>query len=89
MRVQDVGLAGAEDPDVLAWAAEHDRIVLTHDRATFPDRAYDRLTDGEPMTGVFLQSDRLSVGQSIDEVLLIVDCTHQAEWNGRVIHLPL
>ena len=26
VRVQDVGLEGAEDPDVLAWAAEHNRI---------------------------------------------------------------
>jgi predicted nuclease of predicted toxin-antitoxin system len=30
-RVQDVGLAGADDPEVLAWAAENNRIVLTHD----------------------------------------------------------
>lgn len=34
VRVQDVDLAGAEDPDVLAWAAENNRILLTHDRAT-------------------------------------------------------
>ena len=27
VRVQDVGLAGADDRDVLAWAAENDRIV--------------------------------------------------------------
>ncbi len=36
VRVQDVGLAGVGDPDILAWAAENDRIILTHDRATFP-----------------------------------------------------
>ncbi len=29
VRVQDVGLAGAEDPQLLAWAAENDRILLT------------------------------------------------------------
>jgi len=34
VRVQDAGLAGADDPDVLAWAALNHRIVLTHDRAT-------------------------------------------------------
>jgi predicted nuclease of predicted toxin-antitoxin system len=43
VRVQDVGLAGVSDPDILAWAAEHDRIILTHDRATFPDYAFERL----------------------------------------------
>jgi predicted nuclease of predicted toxin-antitoxin system len=31
VRVQDVGLAGTADPDILAWAAVNDRIILTHD----------------------------------------------------------
>jgi predicted nuclease of predicted toxin-antitoxin system len=34
IRVQDVGLTSATDPDVLAWAATEGRIVLTHDRTT-------------------------------------------------------
>jgi predicted nuclease of predicted toxin-antitoxin system len=34
VRVQDVGLSGADDPDILAWAAQERRIVLTHDVAT-------------------------------------------------------
>jgi predicted nuclease of predicted toxin-antitoxin system len=34
MRVQDVGLSGADDPAVLQWAAQEGRIVLTHDVAT-------------------------------------------------------
>jgi len=49
VRVQDVGLAGVDDPDILAWAAGNDRIVLTHDRATLPDYAYERLAAGEKM----------------------------------------
>ena len=42
VRLQDTGLEGVEDPAVLAWAAEHNRILLTHDRATMPDFAYAR-----------------------------------------------
>src|SRR5437899_3151612 len=42
VRVQDVGLAGTPDPDLLAWAAGEERILLTHDRATVPGFAYDR-----------------------------------------------
>ena len=34
IRVQDVGLSGEDDPIVLEWAAEEDRILLTHDVAT-------------------------------------------------------
>ena len=58
VRVQDVGLAGVDDPDILAWAAANDRIVLTHDRATLPDYAYERLAAVEKLPGVFIVNDR-------------------------------
>jgi hypothetical protein len=89
VRVPDVGLAGADDPDILAWAAAANRILLTHDRATMPGHACDRLAAEEPMPGVFILNDRFPVGQAIQEILLLVECSEQAEWNGRVVHLPL
>jgi hypothetical protein len=89
VRVQDVGLAGASDSDVLAWAADNSRIVLTHDRATLPTYAGERAAAGQEMAGVFILNDRLLVGRTLEEILLMVDCSEQAEWSGRAIHLPL
>jgi hypothetical protein len=89
VRIQDVGLAGAEDPDILAWAAENNRIVLTYDRATMSDYAYERVAAGEGMAGVFILNDRFAVARAIEEILLLVACTEQAEWSGRAVHLPL
>jgi predicted nuclease of predicted toxin-antitoxin system len=89
LRVQDVGLQEVDDPTILDWAASHDRILLTHDRATMPDFAYERLLRGEPMPGVFVINDRFPVRQAIDELLLMVDCSEQAEWKGIVLYLPL
>ena len=34
VRVQDVGLSGADDPIVLEWAANAGRVLLTHDHKT-------------------------------------------------------
>src|SRR5262245_25451729 len=39
VRVQDAGLAGSPDPEVLAWAAVGGRILLSHDRDTMPNFA--------------------------------------------------
>ena len=89
VRVQDVGLAGAGDPDILAWAAANDRIVLTHDRATLPDYAYERLAVGEKMPGVFILNDRFPVGDATREILLIIAVSEQPEWSDRVVYLPL
>jgi hypothetical protein len=89
VRVQDVGLAEADDPQILAWAAENNRIVLTHDRATMPDYARERLASRRSMPGAFILHDRLPVAHSIQEILLIIACSDQVEWNGRVVYLPL
>jgi Domain of unknown function (DUF5615) len=89
VRIQDAGLLGADDPTVLAWTAEEARILLTHDRATMPDFAYDRVRAGMRMPGVFVASDRLPIGQAIDEILLIANGTEPIEWEGVVLYLPL
>lgn len=89
VRVQDVGLAGVGDPDVLAWAAANNRIILTHDRATLPDYACERLASGESMPGVLILNDRLPVGHATLEILLMIACSEQPEWIDRVVHLPL
>lgn len=89
VRVQDVGLTGAEDPDILAWAAAHDRVVLTHDQATMADYAYERVAAGEKMPGVFVLNDRFPVGRAIEEILLVSACSEHAEWSGRAVRLPL
>ena len=89
LRVQDVGLLEVDDPAILAWAASNERILLTHDRATMPDFAYDRLVRGEPMAGMFVVNDRMPIRQALDELSLLIDCSEQAEWNGVVLYLPL
>ncbi|MBD1936780.1 DUF5615 family PIN-like protein [Microcoleus sp. FACHB-68] len=89
VRVQDVGLRKVDDQAILDWAANNERILLTHDRATMPDFAYERLARGEQMAGLFVVNDRMPVRQVIDELLLLIDCSEQPEWKGVVLYLPL
>ncbi|NET61126.1 MAG: hypothetical protein F6K47_34870 [Symploca sp. SIO2E6] len=48
VRIQDVGLIHAEDPTILAWAANEGRILLTHDVATVITYAYERIKSINP-----------------------------------------
>ena len=89
VRVQDVGLQELDDPTVLAWAADNNRIVITYDRATMSNFAYERLAKKEFMPGLFVVSNRISVRQTIDEILLLVNYTEQEEWKDKVLYLPL
>lgn len=87
VRVQDVGLAGADDPAILASAAKNDQVLLTHDIATMPGFAYDRVSAGQPMPGVFIVNRRAGIGQSIDDVLLFALYSKEGEWEGQVLYL--
>ena len=46
VRAQDVGLTGIDDQALLAWAAEQDRVLLTHDVSTITAHAYRRVMRG-------------------------------------------
>ena len=89
VRVQDVGLNATPDPEVLAWAAVEDRILLTHDCNTVPNFAYRRIRAGESTPGVFVVSDLMPISQAIDEILLAVDCLTAEECKNLVRFFPL
>ena len=77
--VQDVNLSGADDPAVLAWAAQEDRIVLTHDVAAMTTFAYQRIWAGLTMPRLFEVSRRVPIGLAIEEIMLIAECSFEGE----------
>ena len=87
--VQEVGLRTADDPTVLAWAADADRVLLTHDIATIPDYAHERVSAGLTMPGVLVVRSVLSIAPVIEEVLLIAGASEPEEWKDSVRYLPL
>lgn len=89
VRVQDMGLSGADDPKVLEWAAQQGRVVLTHDVATMITFAYERIEAGLSMPGLFEVSRRVPIGLAIEEIILIAECSIEGEWEGQVRFLPL
>ena len=89
VRVQDVGLVESLDPDILEWAANQGRVLLSHDVSTVPPAAYQRVGDGKPMPGVFIVPDRMPIGQAIDESLLLSLDAEPDEWKNQVLFLPL
>ncbi|WP_200233194.1 DUF5615 family PIN-like protein [Thiohalocapsa halophila] len=73
-RVQDVGLSGADDPTVLAWAAGQQRILLTHDVATITAFAYERVRAGKSMPGVFEVGRTVALRSVIDDIRKLHNC---------------
>lgn len=73
VRVQDIGLSGADDPTVLEWAAQYGRVLLTHNVSTITQYAYERVQAGQPMPGVFEVSRSVPISTAIEEILLLAE----------------
>jgi predicted nuclease of predicted toxin-antitoxin system len=89
VRVQHVGLSGADDPSVLEWAAGESRIVLTHDISTLVRHAFARVAARQRMPGVFAARARDPIGSTIEDLVLLAECSFEDEWEGPVRFLPL
>jgi hypothetical protein len=89
VRTQDVPqISGAEDSFVLDWATRNDRVVLTHDVSTMIPAMREQLLTSRCAPIVFVP-DSLPVGQAIEEILLLDECSSGSDWASGVIYLPL
>jgi hypothetical protein len=87
--IQDVGLSGADDPTILEWSASENRVLLTHDVSTMTHYAYERVQRGLSMPGLFEVNRKISIGQAIEDILLLVEFSFDDEWQGQVRYFPL
>jgi hypothetical protein len=87
--VADAGLLGMSDPQLLAWAAERGRLLLTHDVRTIPTHVQARLTSGLPMPGVVEVPALCSIRQVIEDIVLLCECSLDGEWEGQIVRVPM
>ncbi|SRR5579885_2130205 len=90
VRARDALPEGAPDPEILAWAASEDRILVTNDRNTMVGFAYQRVAKGEPVPGLIVTTNEQSIGSAIDDILILVEYMPEEEIRNRVVvYLPL
>ncbi|MCI0359821.1 MAG: DUF5615 family PIN-like protein [Planctomycetaceae bacterium] len=85
MRAQDALPEGTSDPDVLAWAATENRVLITNDRNTMIGFACQRVAAGVSMPGLIATSNEQSIGRAIDDILLIAEYMSEEEMRDQVV----
>lgn len=85
----EIGMSEANDPELLAWAAKEERVIITHDRKTMPTHASDLLINGERIAGIVVALRRLTLHQVIEDLVLLITCTENDEWVNVICYLPL
>lgn len=89
VRAQDLAIAGADDPALLAWVAGEGRILLTHDVRTIPGFAYERVRAGLPLPGVVVVAAGADIGDALDDLRVVIVATRDEEWPDQVQFVPL
>lgn len=89
VRAQETEIYRAPDPQVLEWAAQENRIVLTHDIQTMTKFAYERVEAELSMPGVIEVSNDISIGQVIDELATMIGASTPEEFELQVKYIPI
>lgn len=88
VRLIDVGLSEAADEVVLEWAAQQERIVLTHDIKTMVPLADARVREGLRMPGLIVVRSTAAYGPVVEDLCILLGASTPEEWEGRVARLP-
>jgi hypothetical protein len=75
---QSARLDGIPDPEVLAFAADEGRILISHDFQTMPMH-FRQFTQGRRSPGVLLVRQDLPVGEAIEALPLIWEASETGE----------
>jgi predicted nuclease of predicted toxin-antitoxin system len=88
LTVFDAGHAGRSDPDVLSFAANEGRVLISHDVNTMPHFFREMLARGEQTAGIILISQLASFHEAIEALLLVWEASTPEEWVDHLEFLP-
>ena len=89
VHARNVGLAQIPDPDILEWAADNERVLVTNDKKTMRNFANERVAAGLPMPGVILLHNDTPIGPAIQGIIrFAVDQYVEIENQVVFVHAP-
>ncbi|NDJ25832.1 hypothetical protein GS682_30445 [Nostoc sp. B(2019)] len=80
---------GTLDPEILCWCEEHNFLLVTNNRTSMPGHLAEHIAQDRHIPGIFILNDKLTIGQTIDELILIAQASFDNEYQNQIIHLPL
>ncbi|PIG91468.1 DUF5615 family PIN-like protein [Gloeocapsopsis sp. IPPAS B-1203] len=81
------GFEGKKDQEVLVSAAKERRVLVTHDRKTMPVE-FGEFVLSQTSSGVLILSQRLSINEAIETLILIWEASTAEEWINQIMSIP-
>lgn len=88
LRVHDAQLKSVQDELILEWAALHGYVLLTHDIRTMIPYGRERITRGLLFPGMVVIKPMYSIGPTVRDLEILIECTRPDEWENHIWFVP-
>ncbi|GAK51655.1 hypothetical protein U14_02900 [Candidatus Moduliflexus flocculans] len=90
-KVGDPGLPpnGTLDPEILCWCEEQGFVLVTNNRKSMPDHLAAHREAGRHIPGILELNPKMSIGETIDELILIWGASEPDDYRDMIVYLPL
>jgi hypothetical protein len=80
---------GTLDPEILSWYEENDFVLVTNNRKSMPAHLLDHIDQGHHIPGIITLNIEMSIGETLEELLLIAELGESNDFQDRIEYLPL
>jgi hypothetical protein len=77
------------DPEILCWCEKHNFILVTNNRKSIPGHLRDHLAEGRHIPGILELKQNMTIGETIEELLLIWSVSTEDDYRDRLEYLPI
>ncbi|AGY60069.1 DUF5615 family PIN-like protein [Gloeobacter kilaueensis] len=80
---------GAPDPEILRWCEDNDFVLVTEDRRSMPGHLEAHLAAGGHVPGILTLRPWASMGEVIEELLLLADVAVPDDLRDQLVFIPV
>lgn len=88
LTASDAGILGMPDPEVLVFAANESRVLVSHDVATMPTHFGNHIAQGMQSAGLILIPQELAINEAIEVLRIVWLASVQADWVDQIEFMP-
>lgn len=80
---------GTLDPDILSWCEQNHFVLFTNNRRSMPVHLRDHLAEGRHIPGILTLNAKMSIGETVDELIAVAEAAFDDEFQDRIDYLPV
>ncbi len=77
----------SDDPSILLWAEQKNRLLLTLDKSTMPVHLAKHLVEGHHSPGILMLNANASTVRCLEYLVLVAYASEGVEWQDRIEYI--